>query len=74
MSTKILFIPLRENHERKLMDVGEEISLRRDFAPNEAWGEDTPTVRLRSFICILRCFCYDILRGLKSTVSLLRQR
>lgn len=39
--------PFAKHPERKLADESEEFSLRRDSAPDEAWGEDTPTVRLR---------------------------
>lgn len=48
-----MFIPLREHSGRKSGDESEEISLRRDFAPDEARGEDTPIVRSGSFM-----FCF----------------
>ena len=42
--------------ERKLVDESEEISLRRDFAPDEALGEDTPTIKSWGALCsVVKC-------------------
>ena len=37
--------PFAKYPERKLADECEDVLLRRDSAPDEALGEDTPTVR-----------------------------
>ncbi len=45
-----IFIPLREYPDRKVVGESEEVSLRRDSAPDEALGEDTLPPVLGSFI------------------------
>jgi len=48
----LILSPFAKYPERKLADGCEDVLLRRDSAPDEALGEDTPTVRSWGASCV----------------------